>query len=140
MNMTAKEFSLDPKAKALINSEYFVWLTTVDSKSAPQPRPVWFIWDEDGFLIFSQPQAFKVKHIQRNPNVSLHFNADSKADENVVIFQGIAQIDLTAPPAHLVKTYLDKYKTGIKDLGSTPEEFSQAYSVAVRIKPTSTRS
>ena len=62
-----------------IKSEYFVWLTTVDSKGTPQPRPVWFIWENDTFLIYSQAKAHKLKHIQNNPNVSLHFNsADEK--------------------------------------------------------------
>ena len=57
-----------------IQSEYFIWLTTVDATGTPQPKPVWFIWEAGSFLIFSQPQAYKLKHILKNPNVSLHFN------------------------------------------------------------------
>ena len=74
--------------KKHLDKEYFVWLTTVDSKGMPQPRPVWFIWDESdaSFLIFSQPSAYKVKHLKNNPKVSLHFNtADKDGEKDVVV-------------------------------------------------------
>ena len=40
-------------AKKYLKSEYFIWLTTVDSTGTPQPRPVWFIWEADSVLIFT---------------------------------------------------------------------------------------
>ena len=137
--MIDKKAKLYSKARKLIKREYVIWLTTVASDFAPQPRPVWYIWDKDSFLIFSQPHAHKVKHIQSHPNVSLHFNTDETGDRDVIVYVGKAQIDPNTPPAHKVRAYLKKYKTGIQDLGSTPEEFSQEYSVAIRITPTSLR-
>lgn len=53
--------------------------------------------------------------------------------------EGKAQIDTTAPLAHKVRAYFKKYRTGIQDLGSTPEQFSQEYSVTIRVTPTSLR-
>ena len=35
--------------KRHIDEDYFIWLTTVDTNLSPQPRPVWFIWDNDFF-------------------------------------------------------------------------------------------
>jgi hypothetical protein len=55
------------------------------------------------------------------------------------VYVGRAQIGVDTPPAHKVRAYLKKYKTGIQDLGSTPEQFSQEYSVAIRVTPTSLR-
>jgi len=127
-------------AKKYLKSEYFVWLTTVDSTGMPQPRPVWFIWENDTVLIFSQPKAHKVKHIQNNPNVSLHFNtADEKGEKRLIIFTGIAKIDTNCPPANKLRAYVRKYKSGIISLNSTPLQFSQDYSVAIRITPTNLR-
>ena len=137
--MIDKKTKLDRKARKLIKREYVVWLTTVGSDLTPQPRPVWFIWDKDSFLIFSQAQAHKVKHIQSHPNVSLHFNTDETGDKDVIVYVGRARIDAQIPPAHKVRAYFKKYKTGIQDLGSTPEQFSQEYSVALRVTPTSLR-
>jgi PPOX class probable F420-dependent enzyme len=126
--------------KKHLKNQYFVWLTTVDAKGMPQPRPVWFIWQDDSFLIFSQPNAYKVKHMRNNPNVSLHFNTSDEAGEkDVIIFIGQAVIDKKVLSAHLVKAYLKKYKTGIIGLNMTPESFSEEYSTAIRIKPTEVR-
>jgi PPOX class probable F420-dependent enzyme len=126
--------------KKHLKNEYFVWLTTVDSKGTPQPRPVWFVWDDDSFLIFSQPNAFKVKHLKNNPNVSLHFNTkDEHGDQHVIVLTGDAFFDAMSPPAHKVPAYMKKYKDGIEGLKMTPEGFSNEYSRAIRIKPTEVR-
>jgi PPOX class probable F420-dependent enzyme len=131
---------LGKKAKKHLKQEYFIWLTTVDSTSAPQPRPVWFIFEEDSILIYSQPSAFKLKHIVNNPNVALHFNtADPKGEEDLIVFKGIARVNPKAQPANKVPAYLRKYRTGIKGLNSDPESFAKEYSTAIRIKLTSLR-
>lgn len=131
---------LGRKAKSHLKQEYFIWLTTVDSQGAPQPRPVWFVWDEDTILIYSQPGAFKLKHIINNPNVALHFNtADPKGEEDLIIFKGTAKIDPKAQPANKMPAYIRKYRAGIKGLNSEPEPFAKEYSTAIRIKLTSLR-
>jgi PPOX class probable F420-dependent enzyme len=125
--------------KRQLKHAYVVWLTTVDSDLRPQPRPVWFIWEKDSFLIFSQAKAHKVAHIRRNPRVALHFNTDETGDKNVIVFNGKAIIDEECPPAHKVPAYFRKYKNGIADLNMTPQGFSAEYSVALRIEPTNVR-
>jgi PPOX class probable F420-dependent enzyme len=125
--------------KRHLKSEYVIWLTTLDSNLTPQPRPVWFIWEDDSFLIFSKPGVYKVKHISKNPKVALHFNTDETGDKHVIVFTGDAIIDTNCPPAHKVPAYFRKYKTGIAGLEMTPEEFSNEYSTAIRINPTEVR-
>lgn len=125
--------------KRHLENEYAIWLTTVDSHLAPQPRPVWFIWEEDSFLVFSQAWAHKVKHIRKNPKVALHFNTDETGDQHVMVFIGEAAIDSNSPPAHEISAYLQKYGSGIAGLSMTPEEFSREYAVAIRIVPTQMR-
>lgn len=120
-------------------NQYVIWLTTVDSKLTPQPRPVWFIWENDSFLIFSQAHAQKAKHILKHPRVALHFNTDETGDKQVIVFTGEASIDASSPPAHEVPAYLKKYKDGIDALEMTPEEFSREYSTAIKIRPTEVR-
>ena len=122
-----------------LEKEYVIWLTTIDSNLAPQPRPVWFIWEDESFLIFSQAKAHKVTHIKQHPKVALHFNTDESGDKHVMVFVGEAFIDTSNPPAHQVPTYFKKYKEGIASLDMTPEEFSNEYCVAIRIRATEIR-
>ena len=136
--------SLDSKfgriAKKQLRDQYFVWLTTVDSHGIPLPRPVWFVWENDSFLIYSQAKTHKLKHIRANPQVSLHFNSeDAKGEQRIIIFAGEAKIDRKTPPAHKHRAYLKKYRAGIIDLNATPDQFGGEYSVAIRVTPTKLR-
>lgn len=137
--MSDPKTKLESKAKSVIKKEYVIWLTTVDINGTPQPRPVWFIWDNDAFLIYSKPTAHKLKHIRENGNVSLHFNTDETGDKDVIVYIGKAELDTNAAPPNKVPAYLRKYRKGIKDIGMTVEQFTSEYSVAIRIKPTSLR-
>ena len=126
--------------KEHLENEYFVWLTTVDAKGAPQPRPVWFIWEDESFVIFSEPSTYKVKHLMNNPRVSLHFNTkDSKGEEHIIVLIGDASFDTDTLPPHKLPAYFEKYNTGFDELELTPEGFSNKYSTAIRIKPSEVR-
>ncbi len=127
-------------AKKHLKSEYFAWLTTVDSTGTPQPRPVWFIWDNDTILVFSQSKAYKLKHILKNPNVSLHFNTeDNQGEKRLIIITGTAEVDTSSPSANKLPAYIRKYKSGIIGLKMTVAQFSMDYSTAIRITPTNLR-
>jgi PPOX class probable F420-dependent enzyme len=127
-------------AKKQLKSEYFIWLITVDSTGTPQPRPVWFIWENDTVLIYSQAKAYKLKHIQNNPNVSLHFNsADAQGEKRLIMFTGTAAIDKNAMTTNKLRSYMRKYKSGITNLNMTADQFAKEYSIAIRVTPTNLR-
>ena len=122
------------KAKRRLKDEQEIWMTTVGADGAPHPRPVWFYWDGQTFVLYSQTFAYKVKHIAKNKSVALNLNSGSP-EADVVVFHGTAEIDENAPASHMHKQYFKKYKKGIKDLKMTPEEFSAEYCVAIRVTP-----
>ncbi len=123
------------KVKRRLKNEQEIWLTTTGSDSSPQPRPVWFWYDGETFLIYSEPTAHKLAHIANNPNVALNFNTGS-ADADVVVFLGTAAHDPDAPPAYKHKAYAKKYRQSIiKDLKMTPVQFSAQWSVPLRVTP-----
>ncbi|HSL28757.1 MAG TPA: TIGR03667 family PPOX class F420-dependent oxidoreductase [Anaerolineales bacterium] len=137
--MIDPESAFGRSVRQQLEDQYVIWLTTVDSSLTPQPRPVWFIWQDDSFVIYSQAKAHKLKHIAKHPRVALHFNTDERGDRHVMIFTGEAIVDDTVSAAHETPAYLAKYQEGIRALGSTPEEFSGEYSVAIKIRPTEVR-
>jgi PPOX class probable F420-dependent enzyme len=126
------------RALRRLKTEKVIWLVTVGPDRTPQPRPVWFLWDEGSFLIYSQPEAHKIRHLERGNRVALHLNSDPEGDD-VIVFTGEARREADAPPAHEVPGYLRKYRHGIAALEMTPEEFSREYSVALRVTPTALR-
>ncbi len=129
---------LGEKILGRLRQEKIIWLTTVDAHSAPQPRPVWFEWDGQTVLIFSQPTAAKVRHIANNPRVALNFNSTEDGDA-VAVLVGQAKA-LTEPVASTrLQAYLQKYQQSIQDIGTTPEGLEREYSVPVLVTPQSMR-
>ena len=117
-----------------LQREQIIWLTTVDSDNTPLPRPVWFHWDGETVLIFSEGDTAKLWHIERNPKVSLNFNTDEEGGD-VAVLLGETRILEEPPPQTRVKAYLRKYKEGLEDLDTTPDEFMGLYSVAILVTP-----
>jgi PPOX class probable F420-dependent enzyme len=109
-------------------------MTTVRSDGQPQTVPVWFLWDDEGFLIYSQPNRQKLKNIARNPHVGLNLNSNEQGGD-VVRLEGTARIAEDALLASEVAPYVEKYRDSIARIGYGVEGFAQAYSVAVRVTP-----
>ena len=122
-----------------LNLEAIGWLTTVDASGTPQPSPIWFVWDGETALIYSQPNTPKLKHIAANPKVSLHLDGDSHGG-NIIILIGEARIDESASPSSANAAYQAKYLNSIENgLKMTADSFAQSYSVPIRFTPAKLR-
>ena len=123
---------MDRKLAARLKKELVIWMVTASRDAKPQSVPVWFLFQDDSFLIYSAP-GIKVRHVKENPQVELHMNTD-EAGEVVVRVSGEAKIVKSEPPAHKVPVYVRKYGEQIKGFGWTPEEFSRRYPFAIRVR------
>ena len=121
-----------------LEEDTLIWLTTIDDKGRPQPSLVWFLWENDEILVYSQPHTQKVSNIVARPLVSLNFNSNEGGGDMTVI-QGVARLVDDAPPPHLHEPYIARYRDDIAAMNSTPEAFIGPYSQAIRITPTSAR-
>jgi len=139
----AVAFTIDPStalgksAGRRLHEDKVCWLITVSAKSAPQPVPIWFLWDGDAsLLVYSQPDTPKLRNVAANPRVALHLNGDGDdGDGEVIIVHGRAAPS-DDPPADAVPGYVEKYRQRMAKLGWTPADVAVDYSVAVRITAT----
>jgi PPOX class probable F420-dependent enzyme len=122
------------RAEARLKEEEIAWMTTVRSDGQPQTVPVWFLWDDEEILIYSQPNRQKLRNISRNPRVGLNLNTNEQGND-VVRLEGTASIDEDAPLSSEVTPYVEKYRESIARIGYDVEGFARAYSVAVRVSP-----
>ena len=111
------------------------WLTTVTPVGQPQTFPIWFVWDADEILVFSDRRARRNENIATNPRVSFHLSDDGGGGD-IVIVTGEARIDPSTPPPPDHIAYLAKYGDMIRDSFGTAEEFASIYNVPFRIRPT----
>jgi len=123
---------LGERAEQRLRRERTIWLATVAPDGTPSVRPVWFVWDGDTFLVFSQPTSAKVRHIAANPSVCLHLDPDEWG-ENVVIVSGEARMAPDHPLADETPAYLEKYAWGFERLGVSASDYASDYSVPILI-------
>ncbi|NJN16340.1 MAG: TIGR03667 family PPOX class F420-dependent oxidoreductase [Oscillochloris sp.] len=130
--------SFGQRVERRLNEEAIIWLVTTDANGVSQPSPVWFLREGDTLLIYSQPNTPKMRNIERNSQVALHFDGDGRGGD-IVVFHGAAAADPAAPSPDQHQAYLAKYGDGIAGIGMTPESFAAAYSAALRVTLTRVR-
>lgn len=128
---TTTEFGA--RAERRLRNDQIGWLTTVSPNGMPQSTPVWFLWDGETFLIFSEPGTRKLRNIRDNPKVALHLDGDGKGGD-IVVVNGDARI-ADRPSADQFAAYVAKYEQGIKGLGMTTDQLAQTYSTTIRMTP-----
>jgi PPOX class probable F420-dependent enzyme len=128
---------LAPEVLQRLSDDLVVWLTTVSPEGQPQTSPVWFLWADGRFLIYSQPHATKVGNLRANPKVSLTLRTDETAS-SYVTFEGVAELP-DGPRGDEVPGYLQKYEPLIAGEGWTVEWMTGEYSQPVVVSPTRVR-
>lgn len=129
---------LEPQVAQRLRDEHILWLTTVRRDGMPLPTPVWFWWDGASILIWSQPQALKLRNIARNPQVALNVNTDPTGEIFLVIW-GSADVDPNPAPAADRAAYLAKYADDMAHIGFTPARLDAEFSTLIRVQPTRIR-
>lgn len=128
---TTTEFG--QRVERRLGEEIVIWLVTAGADGTPQPSPVWFIREGETLLVFSRPDAPKVRNIRARPRVALHFNTDAHG-EDVIVFTGTATLEPNVAPLSALPAYLAKYGAHIPGIGMTPEQMAEAYSQAIRVR------
>jgi hypothetical protein len=75
------------RAARRLKDELIYWLVTVGPDGAPQPSPVWALWDGATLLIYSRPDTPKLQHrakgtselAQRSKRICHGINQDGPA-------------------------------------------------------------
>lgn len=129
---------IKPDFAERIQNAYYMWFTTVRDDGMPQPTPVWFIWENGTFLIYTMPGSHKMRNIKANPLVALSYSESDDAEDYLVIM-GEAKVERNVPLPSQNADYMLKYTQGIADIKMTPESFDKTFSAAIRVIPTRVR-
>jgi PPOX class probable F420-dependent enzyme len=135
MVTTATQRRPDPelRTRPFLADEPVIWLSTVREDGMPHLVPVWFWWDGQTVLVFSKPNAVKVRALRANPRAMI---ALGEPDDDFDVAMVEAQADLldetpVVPDAFFTK-YADKLAAGRLDR----ETFRATCTQAIRFKPT----
>lgn len=123
------------QVESRLANDVIAWLTTVRPNGMPDTVPVWFVWRDATFVIYSQPNKLKLRNLAHNPHVSLAID-DTKGGDDVVRFEGTAEVVQSQPASDQVPEYVQKYAPHIRRLGYDPKAFADSFSVPIVVTPT----
>ncbi len=120
-------------------NDIIAWLTTVRTNGMPDTVPVWFVWKDSAFVIYSQPNKLKLRNLEHNSKVSIAID-DTRGGDDVVRFEGTARVAESYPAADQLPEYVQKYEHHIRRLGyGDRQTFAAIFSVPVLVTPTKYR-
>ena len=122
------------RIRRFLEQEPVVWISTVRPDGAPHLVPIWFSWDGEALLVFSKPDAQKVRNLRANPSVMLAIG-DAEDDFDVGLIEGRAEL-LDRPTGDiLLSGHLAKYAARLDVIAMTPQDYAATYSQVIRIVP-----
>ncbi|WP_336086953.1 TIGR03667 family PPOX class F420-dependent oxidoreductase [Nocardia sp. SSK8] len=133
MSVLDESTTFGAKVAQRLAGDHVVWLTTVAPSGTPQPNPVWFLWQNGEFLLFTQPGTPKLRNIAADPRVSLNLNSTASGGD-FAVFTGSARVGEAATDAEIA-AYSRKYTQGFVEIAMTEAEFFADYAVPVRVAP-----
>jgi PPOX class probable F420-dependent enzyme len=114
-----------------LSSDKYGWLTTVAKSGQPVPRLVWFYFDGTDVIVYSEPNAAKVRHVRTHPRVSLNLDSDGNS-AGIVIVGGVGSVDAEGADPLADERYVAKYGEYAASLGFS-NEFFAAYNLRLKI-------
>jgi PPOX class probable F420-dependent enzyme len=121
---------LTQEVSSRLESDHYGWLTTVAKSGQPVPRLVGFYVDGTDLIVYSMPNAAKVRHINTHPRVSVNLESDGNG-AGVIAVGGNAVVDEVGVDPREDNAYWAKYKADAEQFGMT--EALADYSTRLRI-------
>lgn len=122
------------RIRRFLEQEPVVWLSTVRPNGDPHLIPIWFWWDGETLLVFSKPDAQKVRNLRVNPTVMLALG-DADADFDIGMVEGKAELLDEPLRVEWLAGHCEKYGDRMAAIGLTGEAFAATYSQVIRIRP-----
>jgi PPOX class probable F420-dependent enzyme len=114
-----------------LSSDKSGWLTTVAKSGQPVPRLVWFYFDGTDVIVYTEPNAAKVRHVRAHPRVSFNLDSDGNG-AGIIIVGGVTSVDAEGADPLTDERYVAKYGEYAASLGFT-KEFLAAYNTRLKI-------
>lgn len=128
----------DPKRAHVdrrLRVEPILWLASTRPDGRPHLVPVWFWWDGETILVFSEPTAQKIRNLRHSPHVIVALDTAGQA-EDVVVVRGTAELTEKSSTDLMPPAFERKYEALFPHAGTNPERMKAQYSQPIRIRPT----
>jgi PPOX class probable F420-dependent enzyme len=125
--------TIPDRVTRFLATEPVVWLSTVRPDGAPHLVPIWYWWDGTALVVFSKPDAVKVRNLRSEPRVMLAVG-DPEADFDVSLVEARAHLLPAGTP--VPEQFFAKYAARMAAIGLDRATFTATYTQCLRIAPT----
>lgn len=119
------------RVRPMLATEPVVWLSTVSPDGLPHLVPTWFCWDGEALLVFSKPDAVKVRNLRANPRLMV---ALGRPEQDFSV--GLIEAKATLGGATVPDAFFAKYAGQLEEAGLDRTTFTATFTEAIRIVPT----
>jgi len=121
-----------------LDTDLIMWLVTVRPDGRPHAVPVWFYPHDGRLLVFSEPEAAKVRHVRAGSPVQVHLESGAFGNEIVVLDMAAEVSDRsTSEWLPLFRdAYATKYAAAITDYGMALDDIAARFSTVLVLTPT----
>jgi hypothetical protein len=84
---------LTPVQLKHVQRPYIATLATVREDGSPHTAPVWYRYEDGGFLVLTEGSSVKARNIKRDPRVELCIDDRERVPYHTVIVRGRATIE-----------------------------------------------
>ncbi len=107
-------------------------LASVTLDGRPHVVPLWFAWDGDAFVMYSKPDAQKVRNLRHDPRAMLALGEPGTATGVTALVEVHAEL---THPTGLHPAFLRKYARPMAVVGLSGRTFAAVYSQPIRLTP-----
>lgn len=118
--------------------ERVIWLSTVSEGGSPEPNPVWFLWEDEGFTLLNDRASRRVANVTARPRVTLHFDGGPRG-RDIAVFRGRAEVLPVASDAFASPGYFAKYAADIDQIMGGRDRFLHSHPTVIRVRPDAVR-
>jgi PPOX class probable F420-dependent enzyme len=123
-----------PSIADALEHQDVVWLSSTRPDGRPHLVPLWFLWDGESILVFSKPDAQKVRNLQVDPRVMVAVG-EPGLDFDVELIEAVAEVVPAPTCQELPDSFARKYGARVARGGITCDRYAAVYSQPIRIRP-----
>lgn len=112
-----------------------LWLSSVSADGRPHVAPAWFVWDDERILVFSKPNASKLRNLRCDPRAMLAIGTPGPRFD-VELIEARAELPTERAADLMPRSFRAKYRPLLRRSGLSLERFTQVYSQPIVLRPT----
>ena len=124
-----------PSTERALRDSRVLWLSSVGTDGSPHIVPAWFVWDEERIVLFSKPNARKIRNLRCHPRAMVALG-DPGPNFDVELIEADAETPAVTARDRMPPAFAAKYRPLLRRAGLTASRFGEVYSQPIVLRPT----